>query len=238
MRKRLDITGQRFGRLVAVQVADKDANGLTYWHCRCDCANTCTVHLGNLRSSHTRSCGCLVKELPGGPPKHGYTRNGRRHPLYRTWASMRSRCFNPNNPRFKDWGGRGIAPCKRWDDFSVYLNDILTSIGPRPPGKVLDRIDNSRGYEPGNVKWSTQSESNRNRRPLKTKVGHSGFKGVKWNKARNKYVASIWFQGKAVQLKYCETAREAATVYDYVARRVFGEFALTNKHLGLMNQKL
>jgi hypothetical protein len=150
MGKFLNITGQRFGRLVAIQRADNDARGPTYWHCRCDCTNTCTVYLGNLRRNHTRSCGCLVKELPGGAPTHGYTRNGKRPPLYRLWCGIRARCNNLNGPKYKDYGGRGIRICERWGDFITFLADILGNIGPRPPGKVLDRIDNNGNYEPGN----------------------------------------------------------------------------------------
>src|SRR5262249_43175468 len=128
----------------------------------------------------TRSCGCLLKENPGPPLKHGYAKRERRHPLYNTWRGMRARCNNPNAIQFKDWGGRGIQICKRWDDPAVFINDILTSIGPRPPGMVLDRINNDGNYEPGNVKWSTYSESRRNTRPPAVyKNSRSGIRRVR-----------------------------------------------------------
>jgi hypothetical protein len=73
---------------------------------------------------------------------------------------MMQRCGNPNNPQFKDYGGRGIAVCKRWKIFKNFLTDM----GVRPDGLTLDRIDNSKGYSPRNCKWATKQEQQRNMR--------------------------------------------------------------------------
>lgn len=74
---------------------------------------------------------------------------------------MWRRCTNPRRPQFRYYGGRGIRVCERWRDFSVFLSDM----GERPsPAHSPDRIDNDRGYEPGNVRWATQREQTRNRR--------------------------------------------------------------------------
>jgi hypothetical protein len=78
---------------------------------------------------------------------------------------MMQRCFNPNATGYRYYGGRDIRPCEAWCDFAnfyAYVDDA-------PPGKTLDRIDNNRGYEPGNVKWSTPREQLLNRRPYKRK---------------------------------------------------------------------
>jgi hypothetical protein len=83
------------------------------------------------------------------------------------WKNMRNRCNDPNNKQYKDYGGRGIKVCERWDNFGVLMNDILTSIGERPLGLTIDRINNDGNYEPGNVKWSTWIEQAANRRPPK-----------------------------------------------------------------------
>lgn len=80
---------------------------------------------------------------------------------YKSWDSMKQRCNNPNAPDFPNYGGRGIYVCSRWKD--SYQN-FLSDMGERPEGKSLDRIDNSKGYEPNNCKWSTASEQQRNRR--------------------------------------------------------------------------
>jgi len=81
---------------------------------------------------------------------------------YRKWDSMIARCHRPSHPAFKYYGGRGITVCDKWrNDFSAFLADM----GEAPPGLWLDRIDNAKGYEPGNCRWVTPSESARNRRP-------------------------------------------------------------------------
>jgi hypothetical protein len=98
---------------------------------------------------------------------HGCRGNHRRkekpRPEYTAWALMKSRCNNPRHPRYADYGGRGIGVCERWQmDFSAFLADV----GPRPGlGYSLDRIDNGRGYEPGNCRWATAKEQASNRRP-------------------------------------------------------------------------
>jgi hypothetical protein len=80
---------------------------------------------------------------------------------------MRSRCNNPNVRGYKLYGGRGIKVCSRWNNFANFLSDILATIGERPPDHSLDRIENSKGYFPGNVRWATRSIQMKNRRPYK-----------------------------------------------------------------------
>jgi hypothetical protein len=81
---------------------------------------------------------------------------------YTIWRQVKSRCLNSNNPSYSDYGGRGISICKRWEDsFEAFLLDM----GERPSDRhSIDRIDNSGDYEPGNCKWSTFAEQNRNYR--------------------------------------------------------------------------
>lgn len=83
-------------------------------------------------------------------------------PEYRAWADAKYRCFNPNAADYYKYGGRGITMCDEWrNDFDAFLEHI----GPRPSAKhSLDRVDNERGYEPGNVRWATKSQQNINRR--------------------------------------------------------------------------
>jgi hypothetical protein len=77
-----------------------------------------------------------------------------------SWYGMKSRCSNPKQYSFKDYGGRGITVCERW---KVYAN-FLADMGPRPPGTTLDRIDNDKGYEKSNCRWATPKEQAQNRR--------------------------------------------------------------------------
>ena len=219
MGKFLDITGQRFGRLIALQPVDKDVRGKIRWLCQCDCnRRTCIVSRASLRSNGTRSCGCLVKENRG-LPKHGHARHGEYHPLYTTWQGMRARCNNPNHRQYKDYGGRGIkVEDLRWDDFSIWLNDILTTIGPRPPGMVLDRIDNEAGYKLNNIKWSTYIESNNNRRPGKREVGRSGLRGVR--QQRDRWRTVIYRDGKGIHVGMFPTIEFARAAYCDAAKRL------------------
>jgi len=102
-----------------------------------------------------------ITRLDAADARHGLSR----HPLYRTWSAMMTRCYNPNVPGFKNWGGRDITVCDRWHDAMLFIEDITRLIGPRPPGKSLDRYpDNDGNYEPGNVRWATPAEQVRNSR--------------------------------------------------------------------------
>jgi hypothetical protein len=216
----VNITGQHFGRLIAIQLAGSNSRGKALWQCDCACGNTCIVE-GRLlrRSNGTRSCGCLVKEHRGPRPKHGHARAGKGHPIYQTWMGMRSRCNNSNNLSFKDYGGRGIEICARWNDFTNFLADM----GERPPDKVLDRIDNDGNYEPGNVRWATYERSNKNKRRPKTTWGRSGLRGVRYYQRR--WQARIGHNGESIYLGAFATAEEAHSAYCAAAKELHGEAA-------------
>lgn len=97
------------------------------------------------------------------PPKRSQERHGKRYlPEYQLWLAMKQRCHNPKNKRYPLYGGRGITVCPEWrESFEAFLRDV----GRRPAERLtLDRIDNNKGYEPGNVKWTTWTEQSRNRR--------------------------------------------------------------------------
>ena len=164
MPRRVVITGRRFGRLIALEPVNINKIDIrALWRCRCDCGNIKITSGECLQKGSTRSCGCIRGT-------HGFTRNGKMHPLYWAWKTMRSRCNNPNVKEYQIYGARGIKVCKRWEDFAKFLADV----GERPPGHTLDRIDNDKGYFPSNVRWATPSTQMKNRRPYHhTKPNHA-----------------------------------------------------------------
>lgn len=164
----LDIISQRFGRLVAIRQSGSDNRGRAVWLCQCDCGNKKEARVGDLRNGRTQSCGCWQSESRKHHTlTHGHSPRSAASPEYKSWATMLTRCTNPNSSNFRYYGGRGIKVCKRWHQFENFLADM----GQRPLGLSLDRIDNDGNYEPGNVKWSTRLEQARNKRPRRG-AGH------------------------------------------------------------------
>lgn len=86
------------------------------------------------------------------------------HPLYRMWQGMMARCYHQAHAGFKNYGARGITVYQPWHDVTTYIAWVEQNLGPRPGGHSMDRIDNDRGYEPGNLRWATNSTQSKNQR--------------------------------------------------------------------------
>jgi len=98
---------------------------------------------------------------------HGHNRRGKRTRLYRIWRDVVTRCHNPNHQQFRDYGGRGLQAYETWrNSFQAFRDDVLAEIGEPPPGALFGRIDTGLGYQPGNIKWATRTQQNRNRRTV------------------------------------------------------------------------
>lgn len=158
--------GYRSGRLTVIAEAPPHVfpNGKRTMRslCRCDCGNERAVRNTSLRYGSTRSCGCLMVDLAG--PRsttHGHSRNGVQSKTYMAWRDMIQRCTNPNHREFKRYGARGITVCEMWlHSFEQFREDV----GDAPAGLTLGRIDNNSGYFPGNCRWETHREQQRNMR--------------------------------------------------------------------------
>lgn len=159
-----DLTGQRFGRLTVLEfVPTKDK--YSHWKCKCDCGNITFVSGVNLTSGGTTSCGCK---------KGHYTHGLSNTRLYKIWADMKKRCYNPNQIHFKDYGGRGIIVCVAWkDDFQAFYNWAMSN--GYDDNLTIDRINNDGNYEPSNCRWADAKTQRRNMR-TNTVVNHNGKK--------------------------------------------------------------
>lgn len=151
MGKFVDITGQKYGKLLAIKpVEERTKGGGIKWLFRCDCGNEKVIPSNSVRTGLVKSCGCLVTT-------HGMT--GTR--LFNIWVDMRQRCYNKNYPDFHLWGGKGVIVCTEWlVDFKAFYSWAIAN--GYKDNLTLDRIDGCGDYEPSNCRWATYKEQARN----------------------------------------------------------------------------
>ena len=184
MAKFMDLTGQKFGKLVVWERGEDyvspQGRKVVRWRCRCDCGNIKDITASHLRSGDNLSCGCYHHErlieggkLYGFKRKHGQAKTR----LYHIHQNMRDRCNNQNNACYENYGGRGIKVCKEWDGASGFeafrkwsvengYNENDTSIS-------IDRIDVNGDYCPENCRWA-DSETQGNNTTKTVKLTYNG----------------------------------------------------------------
>lgn len=164
MAKLIDLTNQRFGRLVAVRY-----EGERRWLCACDCGVLKVIRASSLGKS-TRSCGCFHREMVGNMNATHRLSGTATHQI---WVQMKRRCYNPKDKGYKHYGARGITVCERW---RKSFENFLADMGERPSNQhSIDRYpDNDGNYEPTNCRWATPKQQANNTRRNR-KISHNGI---------------------------------------------------------------
>jgi hypothetical protein len=167
MSKIVDITGNRYGRLVVISF-NHLKNRIVYWNVICDCGKEKVIPGGGMKDGSTKSCGCyMLDQIVLANKKHGEAHKTKE---WRAWRNMKTRCLNPANHAYKNYGGRGILICESW--LNSYEN-FLFDMGRCPKNFSLERENNEIGYCKENCKWASRLEQSNNRRNV-IKITHNG----------------------------------------------------------------
>lgn len=155
----MESPGTKYGRLTLISILpDRSADNHIVGAWKCDCGETKNIAVSRVRTSITKSCGCMQIEIA----RDSHTIHGMKGtPEYFSWGSMKDRCLNQKSKDFDRYGARGISIHPDWIDS---FESFYSYMGPRPMGMTLERCDTMGNYVPGNVKWANAVDQACNRR--------------------------------------------------------------------------
>jgi len=208
--------GERFGMLVVIADGGRNKHGQVRVVAVCDCGNEKEFSLYHLKSKHTSSCGCnRAISTIATHTTHGKSKDK----LYYVWNNMKERCRKENHKDYHYYGGKGVIVCDEWNnDFSAFCQFAINN--GYIEGLQIDRIDNNKGYGPDNCRFVTRKVNMNNTRLLST-TNTSGYRGVYYDKNKNKFCSYGSISGyKKFYKRGFLTAKEAAVYRDNYYRNL------------------
>lgn len=227
-KRRIDLTGQVFGKLTVVKEVEQASNYIRRYLCECECGASSIVTQGHLRMGHTISCGCVRQQnLNEGNCRRVHGDAGTL--LYRVWSGMKSRCYTPTNPNYPNYGAKGVQVIAEWLDYEVFKQwAILTGYNQ---GLTIERVNVYKDYCPENCKWIPLSNQGINKRKYITNT--SGYVGVGYSKSKQAWIAKVTINGKRKELGKFLTAYDA-----HVARGEYFKQENLDEHLRAYNLQI
>ena len=204
---RKNIVGNKYHHLLVICYTG-EMRGIHYEvRCRCDCGVEISTSTTSIISGRRKSCGCKRK-------KHGKSFA----PEYCSWKGMKSRCYNPNNNRFKDYGARGIKVCERWENS---FENFFADMGEKPhPEYSIERVNVNGDYTPDNCIWADPATQNRNKRQQPSKTNE---RGISLMPSTKKYRAMISVNNKTKHIGVYDTIEEAKKARESAELKCWGK---------------